>query len=64
MPKKKPAGTAAPTSVEVIDLLAAAIDGIDGYESEHGDLRYWNEVSIEQARRLLESLEPNPTRSH
>lgn len=64
MAKKKPAGPTLPASVELIDMLAAAIDGVDGYESEHGDLRYWDSVSIERARRVLESLEANPTQPH
>jgi hypothetical protein len=62
MAKRKPVSPAAPATVEVIELLVAAIDGIDGYESEHGDLRYWNAVSIDRARHLLESLEAGPMR--
>lgn len=38
---------------ELLDLLVAAIDGIDGYESETGDLRYWDENRIERARQLI-----------
>ena len=44
------------TKVELLDLLAAAIDGIDGYESETGDLMYWDEKKIERARQLIEYL--------
>ena len=40
---------------ELLDLLAAAIDGIDGYESETGDLRYWDERKINHARALLDA---------
>ena len=40
---------------KLLDLLEAAIDGIDGYVSETGDYRYWNEKKIRQARRVLES---------
>ena len=38
---------------ELLDLLVVAIDGIDGYESETGDLRYWDENRIERARQLI-----------
>lgn len=41
------------TKAELLDLLVAAIDGIDGYESETGDLRYWDEKRIERARQLI-----------
>ena len=37
-------------------LLEAAIDGIDGYESENGDLRYWDSVKIDKARSLIETV--------
>jgi hypothetical protein len=36
---------------ELLDLLVAAIDGIDGYET--GDLRYWDKKRIERARQLI-----------
>ena len=42
------------TKADLIDLLVATVDGIDGYESETGDLRYWDEKKIEQARQLIE----------
>lgn len=38
---------------ELFELLKAAIDGIDGYESENGDLRYWDSAKIDKARSLL-----------
>lgn len=41
------------TKVELLDLLVVAIDGIDGYESETGDLKYWDEKKIEKARQLI-----------
>ncbi len=44
------------TTAELLDLLVAAIDGIDGYESETGDLRYWNEKKIVRARQIIEQL--------
>jgi hypothetical protein len=40
---------------KLIQLLDAAIDG---YESETGDLRYWNPAKINRARDLLDSLPP------
>jgi hypothetical protein len=50
-----------PTSrEELLQLLDAAIDGVDGYESEHGYLRYWNEDRIQRAREVLNS-EPSST---
>ena len=51
-----------PDQTEVLQLLADAIDGIDGYESEHGDLRYWDRACIERARDLLDSLASSPPR--
>lgn len=44
------------TKAELLDLLVATVDGIDGYESETGDLRYWDEKKIERARQLIEKL--------
>jgi hypothetical protein len=44
---------------EILNLLAAVIDGIDGVESEFGTetlSRYWNVEKIEQARTLLDQL--------
>jgi hypothetical protein len=41
---------------ELLELLEAAIDGIDGYESETGDHRYWNSEKINRARSLLETV--------
>jgi len=41
---------------EILELLEAAIDGIDGYESENGDLRYWDSAKIDKARSLLETV--------
>ncbi len=35
-------------------LLTAMLDGIDGYECEQGDLRYWNRQAVEEARRLAD----------
>ena len=39
---------------ELLDLLHAAVDGVDGYESECGYLRYWNAEKIERARQVLD----------
>ena len=39
---------------ELLDLLHAAVDGVDGYESECGYLRYWNADKIERARQVLD----------
>lgn len=44
------------TKAELLDLLVVAIDGIDGYESEAGDLMYWDEKKIERARQLIGQL--------
>lgn len=44
------------SKIELLDLLMAAIDGIDGYESESGDLMYWDEKKVERARQLIEQL--------
>ena len=44
------------TKVELLDLLTAAIDGIDGYESETGDLMYWDKKKIEQERRVIDQM--------
>lgn len=38
---------------ELFALLEAAIDGIDGYESEAGYLRYWDTEKVEQGRRVI-----------
>jgi len=46
-----------PTKRVLLDLLRAAVDGVDGYESETGHLRYWNAAQIEQARRLLDAAD-------
>ena len=36
---------------ELLELLHAAIDGVDGYVCECGYLRYWNEQNIARALR-------------
>ncbi|MHB1141472.1 MAG: hypothetical protein ACYC1T_06940 [Sulfuricaulis sp.] len=41
---------------ELLDLLVNAVDGIDGYESEKGDLMYWDPKKIERARNLIDQL--------
>lgn len=41
---------------ELFARLKAAIDGIDGYESEHGDLMYWDEARIERSPQLIDKL--------
>lgn len=38
----------------VLRLLAAVLDGVEGYESETGDLRYWNHKAVREARALLD----------
>lgn len=47
-----------PTREALLELLHAAVDGIDGYESETGDLRYWKAESIAEARRVVELWGP------
>ena len=42
---------------ELIRVIEQLVDGIDGYESETGDLRYWNREAVESARGLLGSPE-------
>lgn len=42
---------------ELMQLLEAAIDGVDGYESENGDLRYWNEEKVNRARLLIDTVQ-------
>ena len=42
---------------DLFDFLLAAIDGIDGYESENGDLRYWDPVKINKARLLIDKVQ-------
>lgn len=46
---------------ELFVLLEAAIDGIDGFESETGYLRYWNVEKITQARRLIDAVAGDST---
>jgi hypothetical protein len=44
---------------ELFDLLEAAIDGIDGVESEEGveELRkYWDVAKIDRARSLIDAV--------
>ncbi len=44
---------------ELLDLLAAAVDGIDGIEAEEGPEaleQFWNVEKIERARLLLAQL--------
>jgi hypothetical protein len=42
---------------ELLEIIRQLIDGVDGYECEHGDLRYWKRAQIEQARRLIGAAE-------
>jgi hypothetical protein len=42
-----------PTRAELLKIIERLIDGIDGYECEHGDLRYWKPADVEEARRLI-----------
>ncbi len=45
------------TKLELLKLLAAAVDGIDGYESETGDLQpYWDANAISRARGVLDMI--------
>ena len=44
---------------ELLELLHAAIDGVDGYECECGYLRYWDEKKIARARQVLDEEYPN-----
>lgn len=41
---------------EVLRLLVAMLDGVNGYESETGDLRYWQPHEVEAARKLVDSM--------
>ena len=46
---------------ELIELLAAAIEGIDGYEAEMGDIgRYWDAGKITRAREVIDSATGGP----
>lgn len=49
---------------EALELLVAALDGIDGYESENGSealQRFWNIEKIERARNLVDSQKLHQT---
>jgi hypothetical protein len=46
-----------PSASELIRVIERLVDGIDGYECENGDLRYWNRDAVEAARRILGSPE-------
>ncbi len=44
---------------ELFDLLVAAIDGIDGIESEGGEeelRRYWDTAKIDRAREIIDEV--------
>lgn len=41
---------------QVRAILAALLDGVDGFESEHGYLRYWSPEAVRAARSLFEGL--------
>lgn len=45
-----------PLERKLFDLLYAALDGIDGYESEYGSLDYWNPRFINEARQTVDRL--------
>ena len=62
MSPKKTEKPAMASQEELLELLGAAIDGIDGYESECGNLRYWNARSVDRARALLDSIATNAKR--
>lgn len=47
--------TGAPSREELSSLLAAAVDGVDGYESETGNLRYWDAEKIQRAREVIDA---------
>jgi len=50
---------------ELISLLRAAVDGIDGYDCETGDLRrYWDEVAVKRARAVLRAEPGECARRH
>ena len=58
---KQPAKTESPASTEtnrqtLLTILEQLLDGVDGYESEHGDLRYWDPKAVAEARRLIASV--------
>jgi hypothetical protein len=46
-----------PSASDLIRIIERLVDGIDGYECESGDLRYWNRDAVEAARRILGSPE-------
>ena len=48
---------------ELLDLLAATVDGIDGIEAEQGTeelARFWNIGKLNRARMLLDQLDIDP----
>jgi len=46
---------------DLLALLHAAIDGVDGYECECGYLRYWDAKKIARAREVLDREYRKPT---
>lgn len=46
-----------PATDALLRLMERLIDGVDGYECEHGDLRYWNRAEVQHARRLIGAIE-------
>ena len=44
------------TGKELFELLEAAIDGVNGYESETGDLQYWDAKKVNRARGLIDAI--------
>lgn len=44
-----------PTYEDLLRHLAAILDGVTGYQCEHGNLRYWDQAAIENARKALAS---------
>ncbi len=50
-----------PSQEKLYELLVAAIDGIDGYECERGDLHpYWLPEKINEARIVIDSVKGRP----
>ena len=42
-----------PGTGELLRLIERLVDGIDGYQSEPDDLRYWSPKAVEEARQLV-----------
>ena len=45
-----------PSVEHLLRLIDRLVDGVDGYECENGNLRYWNADAVEEARNVLRAL--------